>query len=139
MDTTMDDDGHDDANIATMDCPTTLAHALTGEASIFCASTLHRYGLPLDCAKLENFTLPETCSCCNAPLWDPGMHTNRADRIFLWQSLLGRCGEDGRRHHAHEAVKLAMKRLLLSFSDPAGCVFPKESILTEPPHFRQDN
>jgi hypothetical protein len=40
---------------------------------------------------------------------------------------------DGRRHQAHEAVKLAMKRFVLSCSDPAGRDFPKESILTKPP------
>ena len=91
-----------------MDCPAALAHAEISEASLYCAATLYRFGLPLDYAKLANFTLPETCSCCNAPLWDPGMQSTRADRIFVWQSHLGRCGGDGRRHQAHEAVKLTM-------------------------------
>jgi hypothetical protein len=31
-----------------------------------------------------------------------------------------------------------MKRLVLSNFDPAGFAFPKESILIEPPHLRQD-
>jgi hypothetical protein len=46
---------------------------------------------------------------------------------------------DGRRHQAHEAVKLVMQRLVLSCPDPVGCAFPKESILIdEPAHLRQD-
>jgi len=66
------------------------------------------------------------------------MQSTPADRIFVWQSHLGRCGGDGRRHHAHEAVKLAMQRLVLSCPDPARCSFPKESILIEPVHLRHD-
>jgi hypothetical protein len=69
--------------VATMDCPTVLAHKETSETSLFFAATLHRYGLPLDYAKLEDYTLPEICSCCNVPLWDPGMQSTRADRIFV--------------------------------------------------------
>ena len=34
------------------------------EASLFCAATLHRFGLPVDFARLKFDTLPETCSCC---------------------------------------------------------------------------
>ena len=71
-------------------------------------------------------------------IWDLGMQSTRADRIFVWQSHLGRCGGDGRRHQAHEAVKLTMQRLVLFCPDPVGCAFPKESILIEPAHLRQD-
>jgi hypothetical protein len=124
--------------VATMDCPAALAHTETSEASLYCAATLHRFGLPVDFAKLDKYSLPETCSCCNVPLWDPGMQASRADRIFIWQSHMGRCGGDGRRHQAHEAVKLAMQRVVLSCPDPAGCAFPKASILIEPAHLRQD-
>jgi hypothetical protein len=80
--------------VATMDCPPALAHAETSEASLYCAATLYRFGLPMDYAKLDDVALPETCSCYNAPLWDPGMQSIRADRIFIWQCHLGRCGED---------------------------------------------
>jgi hypothetical protein len=66
------------------------------------------------------------------------MQTTRADRIFIWQRHLGRCGGDGRRHPAHEAVKLAMQRLVLSCPEPVGCAFPTESILIEPAHLSQD-
>ena len=69
--------------ISTMDCPAALAHTETSEASLYCAATLHRFGFPIDYAKLKDFTLPETCSCCSAPLWDPGMQATRADRIFV--------------------------------------------------------
>jgi hypothetical protein len=124
--------------MATMDCPAALAHIETSEAFLYCAATLHRYGLPMDYAKLDDFTLPETSSCYNAPLWDPGMQVTRADRIFIWQSHLGRCGGNGRRHQAHEADKLAMQRLVLSCPGPGECPFPKESILIEPAHLRQD-
>ncbi len=46
--------------VATMGCPAALVHAETSEAFLFCATTLYRFGLPLDYAKLENFTLLET-------------------------------------------------------------------------------
>ena len=125
--------------VATMDYPAPLAHHESSDASLSCASTLHRYGLSYDFAKLETQALPETFACYNAPLWDPGLHASRADRIFVWQCHLGRCGGDGRRLHAHEAVKLAiMKRLVLSCLDPDGCAFSKDSILIEFPHIRQD-
>ena len=51
---------------------------------------------------------------------------------------MGRCGGDGRRLHAHEAGKLAIKRLVLNNPTPAGCVFPRESVIIEPTHLRQD-
>ena len=57
----------------------------------------------------------------------------------MWQSHLGRCGGDGRRHQANEAVKLVMKRLVLSSLDPAGCALPKAFVYIDPPHRRQDN
>ena len=31
---------------------------VTGEASLFCAATMHRYGLPVDYARLNAGTLP---------------------------------------------------------------------------------
>jgi len=66
------------------------------------------------------------------------MQSTRADRIFVWRSHLGRCGGDGLRHKAHEAVKKSLPRMVLSFPEPAGCSFPKESILIELAHLRQD-
>jgi hypothetical protein len=115
--------------VATMDCLSSLPLDETSEASLLCAATLHRYNMSHDYAKLENLLLPETCSCCNAPLWDPSLSASREDRIFLWQSHLGRCGGDGRRHQAHDALKLAIKRLVLSSIEPVGLAFPKESVL----------
>jgi len=52
---------------------------------------------------------------------------------------MGICGGDGRRMHAHEAVKLAVKRLVLSCPNPVGCAFPSASALIEPRHLRQEN
>ena len=35
-------------------------------------------------------------------------------------------------------MKLAIKRLVLSNANPAGCAFPPSSIMIEPPHLRPD-
>jgi hypothetical protein len=121
-----------------MDCPGSMAHAEISEGTLFGASMLHRFGLPYDYAKLEDFILPETCPCCSAPLWDPSRHPSRPERIFTWQCHSGRCGGDGRILHAHELYKLAMKRLVLTSSSPGGIVFPSSSVLIEPRNLRSD-
>jgi hypothetical protein len=54
------------------------------EASLFCAATLHRFGLPVDYARLNADTLPEMCACCTAPLWDSAIPGSRMDMIFAW-------------------------------------------------------
>ena len=59
--------------VATMDCPSSLSLEGRSNASLLCAATLHRYGLPHDFARMEDHTLPETCHCCHAPLWDPDL------------------------------------------------------------------
>ncbi len=64
---------------------------------------------------------------------------SRCGRIFVWQCHMGRCGGDGRRMHVHEAMKLTVKRFVLSCPDPVGCGFPSASVLIEPRHLRQDN
>jgi hypothetical protein len=110
----------------------------SGEASLYCTSTLHRYGLPVDYARLNAGTLPEMCACCKAPLWDPMALGSRLDKIFVWQCHLGRCGGDGRRLQAHETVKKTMRDLVLSNANPGGAAFPASSILIEPPHLRSD-
>jgi hypothetical protein len=51
---------------------------------------------------------------------------------------MGRCGGDGRRHQAHEVVKLAFKRLVLNSLDPGSHVFLDKSVLIEPRHLRHD-
>jgi hypothetical protein len=108
------------------------------EASLFCAATLHRFGLPVDFARLKAETLPETCACCKAPLWDSAIPGSRMDRIFAWQCHLGRCGGDGRRLQAHEVVKKSMRDLVLSNTIPGGAAFPASSIIIEPLHLRRD-
>ncbi len=45
--------------VATMECPATLSHEETSEAMLFCASTLHRYRLPHDYARMVTLTIPE--------------------------------------------------------------------------------
>ena len=115
-----------------------MAHAELSEGVLFTSSMLHRFGLPYDFAKLEDFILPESCPCCSAPLRDPGLHPSRPDRIFTWQCHAGRCGGDGRRLQAHEVYKMAVKRLVLTSPFPGGSVFPAASVLIEPQHLRQD-
>ena len=86
---------------ATMNCPPSLSLEGTSNASLFCAATIHRYGLPHDFARMEDHILPETCHCCQSPLWDPDLLLSITDRIFVWQCHLGRCGGDGRRIHEY--------------------------------------
>jgi hypothetical protein len=40
-----------------------MTHAEISEGVLFFASMLHHFGLPYDYAKLEDFTLPESCHC----------------------------------------------------------------------------
>jgi len=61
------------------------------EAALFCAATLHRFGLPVDYARLKTETLPESSACCNAPLWDRAIPGTRMDKVVAWQCHLGRC------------------------------------------------
>ena len=69
-------------DVARMDCPGSMAHAEINERVLFCASMLRRFGLPFNYTYLEDFTLPESCPCCYAPLWDPSWHPTRPERIF---------------------------------------------------------
>ena len=45
--------------VATMDCPSALAHDEILDASLLCAATLHIFVLPHDYARLENHSLPK--------------------------------------------------------------------------------
>jgi len=70
-------------DVARMNCPSSMVHAEFNEGVLLCASMLHRFGLPYDYAKLEDFTLSdESCPCCSALLWDPSPHPTRPDCIF---------------------------------------------------------
>jgi hypothetical protein len=108
------------------------------EEALFCAAILHRYGLPVDYAKMESETLPKMCVCCKAPLQDLALPGTRMDILFAWQCHLGRCGGDGRRLQAHDVGKRALKELVLSNPNPGGAAFPDSSILIEPAHLRED-
>jgi len=127
-----------ESHVARMDCPGSMAHAEMSEGVLYTSSMLHRFGLPYDYAKLDDFVLPESCPCCSAPLRDPSQHPSRPDRIFTWQCHAGRCGGDGRRLQAHEVFKMAVKRMVLTSSSPGGCVFLAVSVFIEPRHLRQD-
>jgi len=108
------------------------------EASLFCAATLHRFGLPMDYARLKHETLPESFACCNAPLWNLAIPGTTMDTLFAWQCHMGRCEGDGRRLHAHEVVKRALRDLLLSNPSPGGTAFPSSSVLIEPLHLNKN-
>ena len=82
-------------DVARMDCPGSMAHAEISEGVLFTSSMLHRFGIPYDFAKLEDFIMSKSCPCCSAPLRDPGQHPSRLDRIFTWQCYAGRCGGGG--------------------------------------------
>ncbi len=108
------------------------------ESARFYAATLHCFGLSYQYAKSESLVLPEVCACCNAPLWDRSLRGSRAKKIFAWHCHTGRCGGDGRRLHAHDKEKFALKKLILSNPNPGGYVFPAASIVIELEHLRQD-
>jgi len=76
--------------VARMGCTGLMAHTEMSEGILYTSSMLHRFGLPYDYAKLEDFILPESCPCCSAPLRDPGQQPSRPDRIFTWQCHAGR-------------------------------------------------
>ena len=124
--------------VAKMDRPGPLAHDDSSEATLFCAATLHRFGLPYDYPRLSRCNMAENCPYCSVPLWNPSLSSTVADRIFVGQCHSGRCGGDGRRLQAHEVMKMVLKRLVLSNASPAGCAFPPSSIMIEPPHLRLD-
>ncbi len=77
----------------------------SSDATLLCATTLHRFGLPYDFARLDTDTLLESCANCSAPLWAPAIAGSRLDKMFAWQCHLGRCGGDGKRLQAHEVIK----------------------------------
>jgi len=58
-------------DVVRMDCPGSMAHAEISEGALYCSSMLHRFGIPYDYAKLEEYTLPESRPRCSAPLRDP--------------------------------------------------------------------
>ena len=94
--------------VARMDRPGPLAHEDSSESTLFCAATLHRFGLPYDYSRLSRGYLAETCPCCSVPIWNQSLQATVADRIFTGQCHAGRCGGDGRRLQAHEVMKLAI-------------------------------
>jgi hypothetical protein len=105
-------------SVVAMGRPNAMKHDEVNEGTLFCAVSLHRFGLPYDFAKLEGTALPEACYCCLTPLWDPGLSSSRAERIFIWQKHMRLCGDDGRRLQAHEMMKMTSKVLVLSNPRP---------------------
>ena len=63
------------------------------EEALFCAAILHRYGLPVDYARMESETPSEMCARCKAPLSDhafPAMQlewTNSSPSSVTWEGV----------------------------------------------------
>jgi hypothetical protein len=61
------------------------------EATLFCAATLHHYGLPVDFARLAVETLPEMCACYKASLWDPAISGTKMENFspssITWEGV----------------------------------------------------
>jgi hypothetical protein len=100
--------------VAKLDRPGFGNNEETSEATLFCAATLHIFGLPYDYAKQDSETLSEMCSCCKAPLWDTTVKSSRTEQIFAWHCHVGRCRGGGKRLQADEEVNRAMKDLVLT-------------------------
>ncbi len=105
-----------------MDHPRSMALDDANEASLFCAASLHRFGLFVDYAKLEYLILPKSCACCE--LWSPSIgpiHSELKGIAFFYLAMpLGKIWWDTRRLHAHEVVNMSIKRLVLINPAPTG-------------------
>ena len=104
--------------VATMDRPERYSHLDLRDSTLYSASTLLLHGLPFDYDALRSVVPPDMCPICSTALIDPLQWAPLHERVFSWQSHMGRCGEDGRRTHVHEVVKLVVKRLALCNPDP---------------------
>ena len=47
--------------VSRMVCPGSMAHAEMSEGVLFTTDMLHRFGLPYNYAKMEDYVLPESC------------------------------------------------------------------------------
>ena len=124
--------------VATMDCPKAYEHLDISESVLYSASTLHLHGLPFDYDALRVERPPDECHVCRTALVDHQRPTSLHDRLFTWQSHMARCGGDGRRTHAHEMAKLAVKRLALCNPDPGGVAIPPNQLIIEARNLRSD-
>jgi len=125
--------------VATMDRPDGYSHMYLSEFTLYSASVLNFYGSTHYFAALKSVGPPYSCPTFNAMLVDPLHPEPLLKQIFTWRSHLGRCGGDGRCMQAHEIVKLSLKRLTLSNSNPGGVAFPSNQLLIEPRHLRSDD
>jgi hypothetical protein len=125
--------------VATMDRPEIYSHLDISDSILYSASTLHLQGLPFDYDALKSVRPPDECPTCSAPLTDPARMIPLHERLFSWQTHMARCGGDGRRSHAHEVVKLAVKRLALCNPDPGGVAIPPNQLILEARHLRSDS
>ena len=82
-------------DVARVDCPGSMAHAEMSEGVLFTSSMHHRFGLPYDYVKLENFILTEICPCCLAPLRDPDHQPSKLDRFLPGNATRGDAGGTG--------------------------------------------
>jgi len=124
--------------VATMDRPERFAHLDLSESTLYSASTLLLHGLPFDYDALRSVVPPDMCPICSTALTNPLRVDPLHERLFSWQTHMGRCGGDGRRTHVHEVVKLAVKRLVLCNPDPGGVAIPSNQLILEARHLHSD-
>jgi len=110
--------------VAKMDRPERYAHMDLSESTMYAAKTLHLHGLPFDYDALRDVVPPDMCPICSTALTDPLRPVPLHERLFSWQTHMGRCGGDGRRTQVHKVVKLVVKRLALCNPDPGGTAIP---------------
>ena len=125
--------------VATMERPEKYDHLDISDSTICSASTLHLHGLPFDYDALSSGPLPDMCPIYSPSLTDPQRPIFRHERLFTWQIHMTRCGGDGRCAHAHEVVKLVVKRLALCNHDSGGTAIPSNQLTLEGKHLRSDS
>ena len=116
----------------------TFSHLDLSESTLYSASTLLLHGLPFDYDALQSVVPPDMCPECSTALTDPSRVGPLRERLFTWQTHMGRCGGDGRQTQVHDVVKLAVKRLALCNPDPRGVAIPPNQLILEARHLRSD-
>jgi hypothetical protein len=117
--------------VATMDRPERYSHLDLSDSTLYSASTLLLHGLSFDYDALRSVVPPDMCPICSTALREPLRLAPLQERMFSWQTHMGRCGGDGRRTHVHEVVKLTVKRLALCNPDLGGIAIPPNQLILE--------
>ena len=117
-------------DIANMNVPPHFKHLSGSDGILFGVSTLHKLGIPYTDSLEAADTLPSTCTCCSTVILGPETDTlTRAQRLWLWQAHMARCGGPGGRWlQVHDVLKLGLKHLILCHSEPGGTLAPGDRV-----------